>query len=425
MKSLFEFNIGAFLPPPGLPGSFSEITVATSRDPDPENVGGQSVVVIKSASTAVETSTEPHDIARELKILSGLSHTNVIEVLGHFTGDVNNALHFWMPHVRYSLTTLLDCPVFGLGTEPANPFTEDFVDLARSILYQLTSALAYLHHPSQGVAHRDIKPGNILITESGCVKLIDFGVSWSKEISPSSDCLWPEPQGSLCFDVSTGHYRAPELLFGARDYDPYATDLWSLGVLASEFFTALKQGNPDSGFDSDEEDRWHRTSLFNAERGSIGLAWSIFQVRGTPNEENWPGFKSLPDGSKVTFEDVPPVDLVPLLPNAPPGDHPTFTGSHSLPPETSNSPVDLIYRLLVYPPEKRLRAEDALRHPWFTSEPLLLPDEYPQDQSIPLAVKGRTDGRSLGDILATFTFHETFDPSYDDSGDEYEEEDEE
>ena len=34
--------------------------------------------------------------------------------------------------------------------------------------------------------------------------------------------------------------------------------------------------------------RWSRTSLFNGRRGDLGLAWSIFQIRGTPNDSNWP-----------------------------------------------------------------------------------------------------------------------------------------
>ena len=33
---------------------------------------------------------------------------------------------------------------------------------------------------------------------------------------------------------------------------------------------------------------WERKSLFDARRGSIGLAWSIFKIRGTPNAQNWP-----------------------------------------------------------------------------------------------------------------------------------------
>ena len=78
----------------------------------------------------------------------------------------------------------------------------DFVELTKSFQYQLACAVAYLH--SQEVAHRDLKPANVLVTPSGCVKLIDFGVSWSQQISSSDDCLWPEPSGSLCFDVCTG-----------------------------------------------------------------------------------------------------------------------------------------------------------------------------------------------------------------------------
>ena len=118
------------------------------------------------------------------------------------------------------------------------------------------------------------------------------------------------------------------------------------------------------------------------------------------------GFTSLPDGNKVTFQDVPPVDLQPLLLNAPPGDHPTFSGSHAPPLKLSNSPIDLIYRLLVYPPEERLSAVDARQHPWFSSTPLALPDGYPHDGNIVLA--RQDEGQSLSNMLASFTHHATF-----------------
>lgn len=107
-------------------------------------------------------------------------------------------------------------------------------------------------------------------------------------------------------------YRAPELLFGARSYDPYAVDLWSLGATLAEFYTPLLLELDDSDSDSETsqsedsksavikpfvvpkgltpklERQWKRDSLFDASRGDIGLAWSIFQIRGTPDEINWP-----------------------------------------------------------------------------------------------------------------------------------------
>jgi serine/threonine protein kinase len=104
-------------------------------------------------------------------------------------------------------------------------------------------------------------------------------------------------------------------LFGPRSYDAFAIDIWSLGTTFAEFFTSLKLNRTDHDEYGDDEDEdadedvdeipyaafrtprsicpgektfWSREPLFNAERGEIGLAWSIFKVMGTPNEENWP-----------------------------------------------------------------------------------------------------------------------------------------
>lgn len=66
------------------------------------------------------------------------------------------------------------------------------------------------------------------------------------------------------------------------------------------------------------------------------------------------------------------------LPNLPAEVGPT-SSEHKPPQEMAATPLDLIHRLLVYPPEARLRAADALRHPWFVGEgdaivPVLLPN---------------------------------------------------
>lgn len=90
--------------------------------------------------------------------------------------------------------------------------------------------------------------------------------------------------------------------------------MWSVGVTFTDFFRPLKQQLDDvDGWDDncdeveeDEEEHavppfillqspspsritsWRRLPLFSANRGDIGLAWSIFKVKGTPNEANWP-----------------------------------------------------------------------------------------------------------------------------------------
>ena len=82
------------------------------------------------------------------------------------------------------------------------------------------------------------------------------------------------------------------------------------------------------------------------------------------------------------FKIVPAVPLSPLLPNLPPSCvlHTSTNGIVSSEGPT-NPVLNLLQQLLVYPPGSRIRAEDALRHPWFTNEDsiILLPKEYSLD----------------------------------------------
>ena len=72
-------------------------------------------------------------------------------------------------------------------------------------MLQTLSALAYLHDEQRKIGHRDIKPENIMLTKDGCVKLVDFGVSWQEKESDSEKGhdLWPEYRGKMYFEVST------------------------------------------------------------------------------------------------------------------------------------------------------------------------------------------------------------------------------
>lgn len=132
-------------------------------------------------------------------------------MLGSTLDSAMSSIHFWMPYVPLKFTGLLDspefspCPVPGVHAKDAHLVTS-FALLTKSLGFQIISAVAYLH--SQGIAHRDIKPGNILLTSEGCVKIIDLGIAWQEPArslaSEQEQDLWPEPPGKMCFDVCSG-----------------------------------------------------------------------------------------------------------------------------------------------------------------------------------------------------------------------------
>lgn len=86
---------------------------------------------------------------------------------------------------------------------------------------RIVDAIAFLH--SKGVAHRDIKLDNIVLTEDFEPKLIDFGLCTEKSTADYQSNL----RSTLC---GTLEYMAPEIIC-QKAYDPMATDIWALGVV--------------------------------------------------------------------------------------------------------------------------------------------------------------------------------------------------
>jgi len=87
----------------------------------------------------------------------------------------------------------------------------------------MTSALAYAHE--KNIAHRDIKPGNIMIDKNEHVYLIDFGIA--KEIG--------EAATRTAYQSLTPMFAAPERQVGDVDYNPYLSDVYEMGVTLFNF----------------------------------------------------------------------------------------------------------------------------------------------------------------------------------------------
>jgi len=101
---------------------------------------------------------------REAETLASLDHTGIVRVLRKF--ETNGTAYFVMPFVEgVAFDTLIE-----ERKKEGGRFTEDEM---RGLLDHMLQALGYLH--DRGIYHRDIKPGNILISNDGVPALIDFG----------------------------------------------------------------------------------------------------------------------------------------------------------------------------------------------------------------------------------------------------------
>lgn len=93
------------------------------------------------------------------------------------------------PYYAHTFREVLASPKF----TPASLSRADFETLADSLSFQLLSAVSYLH--DRGIAHRDINPNNLVLSDGGRLVLIDFGLAIE---------AGDEEQGNMFFEVGTG-----------------------------------------------------------------------------------------------------------------------------------------------------------------------------------------------------------------------------
>jgi serine/threonine-protein kinase len=162
-------------------------------------------------------------LVREARVASALNHPNVAVIyeIGELPGEAGAQGFIAMEYVRGQ--------TLGDYARARQPGVLEILE----IVGQVADALAEAH--SRGVVHRDVKPGNVMVTEDRRVKVLDFGLAKFVPLAAEAAGTWSrapdalQPKGALLGTVS---YMSPEQARG-RETDA-RTDVFSLGVVLYE-----------------------------------------------------------------------------------------------------------------------------------------------------------------------------------------------
>ncbi|KAI8092842.1 kinase-like domain-containing protein [Halteromyces radiatus] len=337
----------------------------------------QKVVAIKIMKRKFTCSTEC-DLLLECKILRLLPpHMNIVKNYDTFFAP-SNELYFVMEYMNGG-------NLYQLIKEKRDNDIYFTTGELRDIMRQTLAAVSHLH--SNHIFHRDLKPENLLLstcTGLPIIKLADFGLARETSSCP--------PYTEY---VSTRWYRAPEVLLRSSNYS-YAVDLWAIGTIFAELISRhplfpgeseIDQlyricqvlGSPGNKFINTPNKKKNlrpekkvspgfarRKTLDTSAAPSItDLSQSIRQQRSNSNTAST---ISLLDGGGVWREGVKLAHRI------------GFEFPHLLPqplasviPEATPIMLDLLRQFLFFNPSQRLKAPDALQHPFFLesdNEPL-------------------------------------------------------
>ncbi|KAF8880072.1 kinase-like domain-containing protein [Infundibulicybe gibba] len=281
------------------------------------------VVALKRILMHNEKEGMPVTALREIKILKALKHSCIVDILDMFvvrsTEQDPLSVYMVFPYMDHDLAGLLENERVKL--QPSH---------IKLYMKQLLEGTEYMHR--NHILHRDMKAANLLISNSGSLRIADFGLARSYDVNVTrgvSDHRGRERKYTNC--VVTRWYRPPELLLGARQYGG-EVDLWGIGCVLGEMFSRRPILPGTSDLDQLEK---------------------IWQLCGTPNQHTWPNYDALPGCEGVK----------------------RFSTNHSrrikqtyesVGPET----CDLLDKLLTCNPRERITASQALDHDYFWTDPL-------------------------------------------------------
>ncbi|XP_054272450.1 cyclin-dependent kinase 8 [Macrosteles quadrilineatus] len=282
---------------------------------------------------------------REIALLRELKHPNVINLIRVFLSHNDRKVWLLFDYAEHDLWHIIKFHRAAKANKKPVMVPKAMV---KSLLYQILDGIHYLH--SNWVLHRDLKPANILVmgegSERGRVKIADMGFArlFNAPLKPLADL---DPV------VVTFWYRAPELLLGARHYTK-AIDIWAIGCIFAELLTSepifhcrqedIKTSNP---YHHDQLDR-------------------IFNVMGFPLEKDWEDIRKMPEHPTLLKDfkrsNYSNCSLV------------KYMDRHKIKPDTRA--FNLLQKLLLMDPNKRITSEQAMQDAYFKEEPLPTQDVF-------------------------------------------------
>jgi serine/threonine protein kinase len=261
-----------------------------------------------------------YNTIQEIRQLSELSHPNILRFIGAYSWD--GFLYIASEYLPISLQNLI------------NPQDKSailsYADI-KCIMRMILEGVNYLHQ--NWILHRDLKPGNLMFTHGGILKIIDFGLSTD----------YPPDFGEMISQVVTIWYKAPELCFGSRYYGP-AIDMWSVGCIFAELFL----GRPFLPGSNDVTE--------------------LQLIANTFGPVLWPGCEKLPG-------------FVKFVPQHPP------VGLGAIFPAVRGDAIDLLARMFALDHAERISAAGALKHSCFQS---LTSATFPSDLPVMKEIKSRS-----------------------------------
>lgn len=263
-------------------------------------------VAIKKIGNAFDNKIDAKRTLREIKLLLHMDHENIIAIRDIIRPPKKESFND-----VYIVYELMDTDLHQI-IRSDQPLTDDH---CRYFMYQLLRGLKYVH--SANVLHRDLKPSNLFLNSNCDLKIGDFGLA---RTTSETDFMTEY--------VVTRWYRAPELLLNCSEYTA-AIDVWSVGCILGEIMT--------------------KEPLFPG-RDYVHQLRLITELLGSPDDASL-GFLRSDNARRYVKQ----------LPNYP---KQQFSARF---PSMSPLAVDLLEKMLVFDPTKRITVVEALCHPYLSS----------------------------------------------------------